>query len=153
MVDIKIYPEKLIFYHQNNRICIHERQYGRHDWHIELDHYLGTLYNKPGALAGSQAIQSAPANVKSVYENYFKKAPKDFIELLLFARENKYDFKAIEKAIGRLNDICPGDISLDKIKAVSMQKAEGPLRVRGDKDDPILEHANRQLREYNDLLN
>jgi len=153
MVDIKIYPEKLICYHQNNRICIHERRYGRHGWHIELDHYLGTLYSKPGALAGSQALQSAPENVRYVYDNYFKKTPKDFIELLLFAREYKYDFKAIEKAIGRLNDICPGDISLDKIKAVSMQKEDAPVRTAGDKDDPILDYANRQLREYNDLLN
>src|SRR6056297_1138794 len=121
MVDIKIYPEKLICYHHSNKVCVHERQYERHGWHIVLDHYLGTLYYKPGALAGSQALKSASENVRSVYENYFKKSPKDFVELLLFSREHKYEFTDIEKAIDRLKDICPGDISLDKIKAVSMQ--------------------------------
>lgn len=153
MVDIKIYPEKLICYHQNNRIYVHERQYERHGWHIVLDHYLGTLYYKPGALAGSQALKSAPENVRSVYENYFRKSPRDFVELLLFAREHKYEFADIEKAISQLKDICPSDISLDKIKAVSMQKEQIPVQVRADKNDPILDYANRQLREYNDLLN
>ncbi|MFP4048231.1 MAG: IS21 family transposase [Bacteroidales bacterium] len=153
MVDIKIYPEKLICYHHNERICVHERRYGRHGWHIVLDHYLGTLHYKPGALGGSKALQSAPENVKSVYENYFRKAPRDFVELLLFARDYKFNFTDIEKAIDRLRDICPGDISLDKIKAVSMQKAEAPIQVRDDRDDPILHQANSQLREYNNLLN
>jgi len=153
MVDIKIYPEKLICYYHNKKICVHERRYGRHGWHIVLDHYLGTLHYKPGALGGSKALQSAPENVKSVYENYFRKAPRDFVELLLFARDYKFNFTDIEKAIDRLRDICPGDISLDKIKAVSMQKAEAPIQVRDDRDDPILHQANSQLREYNNLLN
>lgn len=153
MVDIKIYPEKIICFHHNKKICVHERRYGRHDWHIVLDHYLGTLHYKPGALGGSRALQSAPENVKSVHENYFKKAPKDFVELLLFARDYKYDFTDIEKAIDRLKDICPGDISLDKIKAVSMQKAEAPIQVGDDKNDPILHQAKNQLKEYSNLLN
>jgi transposase len=153
MIDIKLYPEKLICYHQNNRICDHERQYGRHGWHIVLEHYLGTLFYKPGALAGSQALRSAPDNVKSVYNEYFRKVPRDFIELLLFAREHKYEFKDIEKAITHLKGICPGDISVDKIKAVIMQKDQIPIRVRRDQNDPILDYANRQLKEYNDLLN
>ena len=153
MVDMKIYPEKLICYHHSNKVCVHERQYERHGWHIVLDHYLGTLCYKPGALAGSQALKSAPDNVKAVYESYFKKAPRDFVELLLFAREHQYEFTAIEKVIDRLKGICPGDISLDKIKALSMQKEQIPPPVRTGKNDPIVDYANRQLREYNDLLN
>jgi transposase len=153
MVDIKIYPEKLICYHNSNKMCVHERQYTRHGWHITLDHYLGTLYFKPGALAGSQALKSAPDNVKTIYEDYFKKSPRDFVELLLFAREHKFEFTDIEKAIDRLKGICPDDISLDKIKALSMQKEQIHPRVKEAGYDPILDHANRQLQEYNNLLN
>jgi len=54
--------------------------------------------------------------------NYFLvTAPRYFVEILLFAREHQYEYTVIEEAIDRLKSICPGDISLDKIKALSMQ--------------------------------
>jgi len=86
--------------------------------------------------------------------NYFLvTAPRYFVEILLFAREHQYEYTVIEEAIDRLKSICPGDISLDKIKALSMQKEQIHPRVKEAGYDPILDHANRQLREYNNLLN
>ncbi len=87
MVDVKVYPESLHCYHENQKICEHERQYGRHGWYINLDHYLYTLKRKPGALAGSQALASAPEDVKHIFEKYFAHAAKDFVELLIFLQE------------------------------------------------------------------
>ncbi len=43
MVDVKVYPEKLHCYYENHKSCEHERQYSRHGWYINLDHYLYTL--------------------------------------------------------------------------------------------------------------
>ncbi|MEA3378417.1 MAG: IS21 family transposase [Nanoarchaeota archaeon] len=152
IIDIKIYPEKLICYHGQDKICEHERQYVHHGWHITLEHYLNTLYRKPGALAGSRALETAPENVKLTYENYFKHDSRGFVELLLFAKSNKYDFEDLEKVINRLKKICPNDISVDKIKALCMQK-ETKLQNLHDKNDPILMHSNQQLQSYCDLLN
>jgi transposase len=152
IIDIKIYPEKIICYHQSNKICEHDRQYGRHGWYILMEHYLCTLQTKPGALAGSQALKSAPENVKSIYEKYFKDDARGFIELLQFVQNNKYDFTDIEKVINRLKDICPHDISIDKIKALCMQK-QRPAQIKHDYKDPILLQSNKQLREYCTLFN
>jgi len=151
-VDVKVYPEKLIGYYQNNKVCEHERKYEPGGWYIKLDHYLGTLYYKPGALAGSQALKLAPGNVKEIYKNYFDKSSKEFIELLLFARDNKYDFLDIAKVINRIKEISPNDISLEKIKALCMEK-ESPDHNREDRDDQILKYSTKQLNEYGNLLN
>ena len=152
MVDIKIYPEKIHCYHQSTLVCEHERQYTRHQWYIVLNHYLNTLQTKPGALAGSQALKSAPENVRAIHEKYFKNEPKEFIGLLLFVRDNKYDFTTIEKIIGQLSHICPHDISVDKIKALSLQK-ESRGQIRQNTNDPISNYSKEQLREYSSFIN
>jgi hypothetical protein len=151
MVDVKIYPGKLVCYHENQRLCEHERQMGRHGWYIDLDHYLYTLKIKPGALAGSQALASAPENVKNIFSTYFSHAPKDFVELLIFLRDHEYTFDKVNEAIERLMCICPHDISVDKVKALCMQKnmVYTPEETR---DDQILQQSRQQLKELSMLL-
>lgn len=152
MVDIKVYPEKLHCYYENHKICEHERQYSRHGWYINLDHYLYTLQRKPGALAGSQALESAPEDVKHTFEKYFAHAAKDFVELLIFLRDHSYAFEKVTEAIQALNRTCPHDISLDKIQALCMQK-NIMYTPRDDYDDQILQQSRAQLEELSLLLN
>lgn len=151
MMDVKVYPEKLYCYHENQKICEHERQYSRHGWYINLDHYLFTLNIKPGALAGSQALASAPENVKNIFRQYFEDAPKDFVELLIFLQEHNYAFDKVNEAIQTLNRTCPHDISLDKIKALCMQK-NVVHTPRLNNDDQILQQSRAQLEELSLLL-
>ena len=152
IVDVKVYPEKLHCYYENHKICEHERQYSRHGWYINLDHYLYTLQRKPGALAGSQALESAPEDVKQTFEKYFTHATKDFVELLIFLRDHDYTFDKVSEAIQTLNKTCPHDISLDKIQALCMQKniAYTPPE---NHDDQILQQSRAQLKELSLLLN
>jgi transposase len=152
MVDVKIYPEKLFCYHENQKICEHDRQYTRHGWYINLDHYLYTLKRKPGALAGSQALASAPEDVKNIFEQYFEDAPKDFVELLIFLQDHDYSFDKVNQAIQTLNRTCPHDISLDKIKALCMQK-NLVHNHQLNNDDQILQQSRAQLEELSLLLN
>ena len=152
MVDVKVYPESLHCYHENQKICEHERQYGRHGWYINLDHYLYTLKRKPGALAGSQALASAPEDVKHIFEKYFAHAAKDFVELLIFLQDHSYAFDKVHEAIQTLKRTCPHDISLDKIQALCMQK-NNMYTPREDHDDQILQQSRAQLEELSLLLN
>jgi transposase len=159
IIDVKIYPEKLVCYHENNIICSHERRYGSNGWYIELDHYLNTLRVKPGALSGSQAMASAPAEVRKIFEKYFSHVPRDFIELLIFLRDNDYGFDRVTKSIKKLNNICPHNISLDTVKALCMQESSlksnnKNLTCTGKNgDDQILNHSRKQLDELNMLFN
>jgi transposase len=152
MVDVKVYPEELHCYHENRKVCQHDRQYTRHGWYINLDHYLYTLKRKPGALAGSQALASAPEKVKHVFTEYFKDAPKDFVELLIFLQDHDYAFDKVIEAIDRLKHISGHDISLDKIKVLCMQKNEFYVPVLNN-DDQILQQSRAQLEELSLLLN
>lgn len=152
IVDVKVYPEKLHCYYDNHKICEHERQYSRHGWYINLDHYLYTLQRKPGALAGSQALESAPEDVKQTFEKYFTHATKDFVELLIFLRDHDYAFDKVTEAIQTLNRTCPHDISLDKIQVLCMQKTIMYV-PRDDHDDQILQQSRAQLKELSLLLN
>lgn len=151
MVDVKVYPERLVCYHENRIICEHERQYGRHGWYISLDHYLYTLKIKPGALAGSQALASAPEDVKSIFRTYFSHAPKDFVELMIFLKDHDFTFENVNKAIEKLMRACPHDISVDKIKALCMQKNAAYVPEQS-RDDQILQQSRKQLEELSMLL-
>ncbi len=146
MVDVKVYPEKLHCYYENHKICEHERQYSRHGWYINLDHYLYTLQRKPGALGGSQALESAPEDVKQTFEKYFAHAAKDFVELLIFLRDHGYAFDKVTEAIQALNRTCPHDISLDKIQALCMQK-NIMYTPRDDHDDQIVQQSWKIIKE------
>ena len=152
MVDVKVYPENLYCYHDNQKICEHERQYSRHGWFINLDHYLYTMKRKPGALAGSQALASAPEEVKHIFEKFFVHSSKDFVELLIFLRDHNFSFNKVNEAIETLKRTCPHDISLDKIQALCMQKniAYTPPE---NHDDQILQQSRAQLEELSLLLN
>ena len=152
IVDVKVYPEKLHCYYENHKICEHERQYSRHGWYINLDHYLHTLKRKPGALAGSQALASAPEDVKHIFEKYFAHAAKDFVELLIFLQDHSYAFDKVNEAIQTLKCTCPHDISLDKIQALCMQK-NIMYTPPDNHDDQILQQSRAQLEELSLLLN
>lgn len=153
MVDVKVYPEELHCYHENQKICKHERQYTRGGWYINLDHYLYTLKRKPGALSGSQALASAPDKVKHIFNEYFTDTPKDFVELLVFLQDHDYGFDKATQAIDRLKQISAHDISLDKIKALCMQKNEVYAPPVLNEDDQILQQSRAQLEELSLLLN
>jgi len=152
MVDVKVYPEELHCYHENRKVCRHERQYTRQGWYINLDHYLYTLKRKPGALSGSQALASAPDKVKHIFSEYFADTPKDFVGLLIFLQDHDYGFDRAIEAINRLKQISAHDISVDKIKALCMQKNEVYTPVLND-DDQILQQSRAQLEELSLLLN
>jgi transposase len=155
IIDIKVYPEKLVCYYENKKVCKHERRYGNHGWYIELDHYLRTLGVKPGALAGSQALATAPAEVREVFEAYFVHAPKDFVELLIFLRDRGMGFDKVYKAIERLKMLCPRNISLDTIKALCLDKThqqENVNQVLILQSDTIAKQSEQQLVELSMLL-
>jgi transposase len=152
MVDVKVYPEELHCYHESRKVCQHERQYTRQGWYINLDHYLYTLRRKPGALAGSHALASAPEEVKRVFSQYFEHTPRDFIELLIFLQDHGYDFDKVNEAISNLSRSSPHDISIDKIKVLCMQKNEVYAPVLNN-DDQILQQARAQLEELSLLMN
>src|SRR5918911_1714830 len=56
-VQAKVYASTVELWHEGRCIARHERCYGRQQQVLELEHYLDVLYRKPGAMAGSKALE------------------------------------------------------------------------------------------------
>jgi hypothetical protein len=68
VVRVKIYSNRIQCFHQEEKVSEHLRLTGLHEWSLHLDHYVNTLKKKPGALAGSTALQQADKKIKNIYE-------------------------------------------------------------------------------------
>ena len=56
-VQVKVYPAHLEVWHDGRCAARHERCYSRRQQILDLEHYLDVLERKPGALAGSTALE------------------------------------------------------------------------------------------------
>lgn len=116
MVFVKAYNQEIICFNDDQKIAEHQRKYGFNEWNIKIEHYVDTLKKKPGALSSSVALNQANPRLQEIYQKYYIKKEKEFIELLLFMRENSLE--KIEAAIKMLEKVSPIDISTEKIKTI-----------------------------------
>jgi transposase len=123
LISVRLYPERIVCYADGKRLCAHQRRHGFHEWFIQLEHYLHSLHRKPGALPGSVALKQSDVKLQALYHRYYKKRAKDFIELLLYMRDQDKGIEEIEHAITQLNRIGSFEMSTDKIKLVLAKEA------------------------------
>lgn len=116
-VDVKIYSSKLEVFYDNKFIALHERVYGKHQWTISIEHYLGTFKRKPGALPGSLALASRE-QLKKIYNTWFTGASRDFIELLHYCHRNHIEDVHLAKTVERLASNGRGNITSEKLIAL-----------------------------------
>lgn len=128
IVSVRIYPDRIVCYADDMRLCEHQRQYGFHKWCIQLEHYLHSLHRKPGALPGSVALKQSDRKLQDLYHRYYQERAKDFIELLLYMKEQDKGIEQIEQAISQLRRIGSFEMSPDKIKLVLAKQVQ-PLRM------------------------
>ncbi|MDL2276835.1 IS21 family transposase [Breznakia sp. OttesenSCG-928-G09] len=81
-VKVKKYHDHYDIYANNNYVESHKKIDGVGQYQLELQHYLKTLRNKPGALKHSLALKQCP-QLLSIYQTYFKQNEREFIEILL----------------------------------------------------------------------
>lgn len=80
-------------------LAVHERCYARHKKVLELEHYLDVLVKKPGALAGSTALEQCAQGLR---QRQGKQAgTRAMIDVLLLAREHGPERvrQAVEEAL------------------------------------------------------
>lgn len=150
LLELRVFAEKITVYQKSVEICEHSRSYGAHTWTLDLGHYLGTLLRKPGALTGSLALQQTDVEIRVIYNNYFTKDSRGFIELLQYCQNKDINFNLLKKAIETVKKITPRDISKDKILAVIGCEKEPKQQEK--KDDEITTHSNELLEELSELI-
>lgn len=112
----KIYTSQILCYYNGKKIAQHKRNYEYNQWSIKIEHYLKTLKKKPGALAGSTALQQAQPELQKIYHNYYTGREKEFIQLLELIGEK--GLAQIDNAIMTLQKVSPIDITTEKIKVI-----------------------------------
>lgn len=67
----KIYSNDIILYFEEEKITHHKKNPGLHQWVIDINHYLITLFRKPHALINSCAFKQIDTNIQDMYTSYF----------------------------------------------------------------------------------
>ena len=89
-VIVKKYHNEIRIYAENELVAKHKRVFGKGNMQVDIYHYLNTLRKKPGAVRNSVALKSIP-RLKAIFDTYYSKQPKKFIELFLENKELPID--------------------------------------------------------------
>jgi hypothetical protein len=89
-VIVKKYHNEIRVFFGGEEVCRHERLKGNGRMQVDIYHYLNTLRKKPGAIRNSIALKSIP-RLKAIFDTYYLKQPKKFIELFLENKELPID--------------------------------------------------------------
>ena len=98
-VQAKIHAAYVEIWHQGKCLARHERCFGRQQKVLDLDHYLEVLEKKPGALAGSTALEQwrAQGRWPASYDRYWdvlqqrqgkQAGTRAMIEILLLGQQH-----------------------------------------------------------------
>jgi len=116
-VDAKVFSHKIEFYHKNRLVATHDRDYGKHQWVVDIEHYLYTFNKKPGALKGSVALARS-SYLKQLYQQFYLNRPRDFIDLLHYCHRHRISGERLETAVSRIAGTCPQGVDTEKITAI-----------------------------------
>lgn len=148
MVDVRLYTDKVVIYHDGTIAAQHDREFGVQEWRIDIYHYLRTLKRKPGALRQSTALLQSDTMFKNIYEKYYSRDTKTFLEVLDVIYE--YGVSTVTEALCKLEKISPLDMSADKV-ALLCAKREENLKQLNLKTDRLSEKSKSTLSQYDRL--
>ena len=152
MVRCKIYSNKILVFFNEEKIAEHTKSEGLRQWKFSIEHYTSTLMRKPKALINSVVLKQCDDRIKSVYSSYFKGKERDFVRLLSLISDFGIDM--IENKISELLDICPNDISFDKIKYLCCRRSDNTydLNYYREKSHETFEKSMDILKSYDQIL-
>lgn len=151
MVRCKVYTTKILVFYNQEEIAIHDKVYGMNLWHIDITHYTKTLFRKPKALVNSTAFNQMDTILKEIYSKYFNNNERDFVKLIELV--GNYGLVSVDNAIKNLQEVCPTNISIDKIEFICSKKDEPKIIYLEEHNDEIMNNSLNILNEFNSLLN
>lgn len=156
-VWVKKYSDKIVVYDNNNmtqiKIAEHRRLHKRNEESIQLEHYLDVLLIKPGALNRSVALEQASDAVKDLYNKYFVGKNKEFIEMLIWARENNHSTQDLYSASLLANTKGIKEVTFPIIKAILNEDKELDGVVNLPWSEKIEELSSQNLKIISSMFN
>lgn len=151
MVRCKIYSSRILIYNNGEKIGEHKKISGLNKWSVDIEHYIYTLMRKPKALVNSTVFSKLNHRLKDIYTTYFANEERDFISLIQLV--GVYGLSRVECAIEEVKNICPTNISIDKIEFICARRDdEGVIYLR-DYNSDIVQNSIGMLEDFNNLLN
>ena len=140
-VLVQLYSEKIRIYDASHKkVAEHERSYSKGSWTLDINHYIGTLMKKPGALKGALALRQMPEKMQELYRVHFADNGKDFLRLLKYCKENSFDYKDILAAVRTIRMRGARHLNYDQIKVALEMRDAAPLAFKdSQKTDAFLE--------------
>jgi len=145
-VLVKIYPDEILCYHQEQKIASHQRCQGRDRWQLDINHYLKTLKFKPGALRRSSAFSQLKPELKAIYNKYYQGQERQYLQLLDLVAT--YSLPKVSQTITMLEKI-PTMVNTEKIRLV-LEKKDEPIPILVP--CAITKQAKESLSDYSKLL-
>ena len=157
LLDLRIFAEKIDIYFNSERVCSHKRSYGLHTWTMDINHFLTTLYRKPGALKSSLTFLQMNDYLQKLRADFFNDSTKDFIELLIYFKDKQIDFERVKKSVEQVISITPTNVNKDKILAILHRQmpANSEDIIQNQQDKPASQteqYAMQDIKTISSLL-
>jgi transposase len=165
VVEAKVYAAEVELWHEGKCIARHDRCFSRQQKVLDLEHYLDVLSRKPGALAGSSALEQWraqgkwPASFDRLWEELKQRRGKQdgtraMIDLLLLGRTHGYD--GLREAVDKTVAIGCMDVSAVVLllngRSGEVGRAAEPVDIGGlsryDRPQPTLTDYDQLLRKW-----
>ncbi|WP_231746932.1 IS21 family transposase [Lentibacillus sp. JNUCC-1] len=131
-------------------VAEHQRKWGVHEWQMNIYHYLSTFQKKKGAISQSECLRQAPTQIKDIYNNYYIGKEKEFIELLLYVKENN-NLKRVLEAVEELSAIRFDLVTTDSILFICGQSTSTTKAFSGG--DETMNQSVSNMEAYADMFN
>ncbi|WP_437435946.1 IS21 family transposase [Pseudobacillus badius] len=120
-VKLKASAETIRVFSEDECLATHRRCWQNHQWVMDIFHYIHTFQKKKGALAQSECLSQAPAQLQKIYQDHYIGNERDFLELLLYLKEHQ-NLSRVLNAIHQLQKNPMVQLTTDKIIFLASQE-------------------------------
>lgn len=149
-IKVKVGAKEIKLFIDGELAAEHTRNWGLHQWVMDINHYLKTFEKKKGAIAQSECLRQAPTQIKNLYQNHYIGKEREFIELLLYIKENN-NLARVLKAVEELNHIRLGYVNTERILFICEQSTATASHLVNR--DEIASQSESNMKAYADMFN
>ncbi|QOY35061.1 IS21 family transposase [Anaerobacillus isosaccharinicus] len=144
-IKAKLGAETIKVFIEGKLVAVHKRNWGLHQWIMDIYHYLATFQKKKGAIAQSECLKQAPTKIKNLYNDYYIGKEREFIELLSYMKEHN-NIEHVMDAVNQLMNIRSDYVSTERILFICEQSSP----VNGDivYEDDTKQQSESNMKAY-----
>jgi hypothetical protein len=118
-ITLRIYENCIEMLDGDSIIATHTRLRGKDEYSLNIAHFVKTFHKKPGAIRNAKVMAHLDAQIRDLFNVYYKDHPKEFLPILDLIRESSE--QAISYAIDTLieREIIP---TFDTLRLIIQQQ-------------------------------